>query len=188
MSVPDLSYVVVQVRNSQDWNNFATEADLCAYCNAVVCELYLVDANFGHLRKDPGQTHCTDPVGNLSARDVTLYKPTGQVVDFIVSAGFGPGVDNAVCWNPGPEGEYGPDKWFAPVNGDGTDPEDGIGSQTQADRIEALCAQTNLFVSNMNDQLNLMAGVVNELYATQALPLEGTLPRVGDPLTLTIKR
>jgi hypothetical protein len=112
MSVPNLKHVVQQVRDAQAWD-FSTKEALCAYSNAVVVALHAADPNFGHLKKSAGQNHCTDAEGRFCAVDVALYKPTGQVIDFIGSAGINQ--PNPVTWNVGPEGEYPADKWFAPV-------------------------------------------------------------------------
>jgi len=119
MSVPNFQHVVQQVRDAQVWD-FSTKAGLCAYGNAVVVALHGVDPNFGHLVKFAGQNHCVDPDGRLCAVDVTLYKATGQIVDFILSAGVGS--PNEVVWGVGPEGEYGPERWFAPVPSGPTPP------------------------------------------------------------------
>lgn len=199
-TVPDLEYIVHQVRNSQSWD-FTTEAGLCAYSNAVVVALYAEDANFGHLRKDPGQTHCTDPAGQLCARDVALFRPTGQIIDFIISGGYGtPPPPNEVAWGVGEYGEYLADidnKWFAPVAGDTSGGSTGGGdvsaeTQAQLDRIEATLnaqsqkiAQMELYLSNVNDQQALMGSEINNMRVAMDRPLAGTSVRTGDKLTLT---
>lgn len=124
MAVPDLKHVVQQVRNAGPNGNggpwpFRSKAQLCAYTQACIRALHAVDPNFGNLRKIPAQNHCEDAQGNLHATDVALYKTTGQIIDFIASAGFEPDPSlpepgNGVTWGVGPEGEYGPEKWFAP--------------------------------------------------------------------------
>lgn len=132
MAVPNLQHVVQAVRDSQPWD-FSTKEGLCAYGNAVVVALHAADPAFGHLLKDPGQTHCVDPDGRLCAVDVALHKPTGTVVDFILSAGVGS--ENKVVWGPGPAGEYGPDRWFAPIPNSGT-PVPDPGTPQPADGLE----------------------------------------------------
>lgn len=132
MAVPNLEHVVQAVRDSKHWP-FDTKEQLCAYTQACIKALHAVDPNFGNLEKAPAQNHCADSHGRLHATDVSLYKPTGQVVDFISSSGFGFPPDtpyddqNAVAWHEGPEGEYPESKWFAPVGGstptDPTDPD-----------------------------------------------------------------
>lgn len=126
--VPDLKHIIAAVRNSKPWP-FRSAADLCRYANACVVALHEEDPNFGHLEKSAGQSHCTDPLGRLTSRDVALYKSTGQIVDFILSAGFEPDPSmpepaNAVAWGVGPEGEYGPEKWLMPVAEGSTGPVD----------------------------------------------------------------
>ena len=118
MSVPNLQAVVQAVRASQPWP-FRSKAQLCAYSHAVIVALHAANPSFGKLKKIPAQNHCVDPSGEFGAVDVALFLPTGQVVDFISSAGFEPDLTlpeppNAVTWGIGPEGEYGPDDWFAP--------------------------------------------------------------------------
>lgn len=121
MSVPNLSEVVVSCRNA--WVlGFGTKELLCAYAHSVVVALHTHDPNFGHLRKVEGQNHCVDPLGRIVGVDVALYKPTGQIVDFIVSAGTGEGAPNAASWNVGPEGEYGEGDWIEPVDDGAVDP------------------------------------------------------------------
>jgi len=201
-TMPNLQYVVQQVRDSQAWD-FTTKDGLCSYCNACVYALYQVDPGFGHLTKSDGQNHCVDPDGRNCATDVALYKPTGQICDFIVSAGFGtPPPPNDVCWFPGEMNEYPASSWFAPVPNAGGDtgggtptPPDGGGAsddqiaamQAQLDRIEKYCVDQSLFLSNINDQINLMAGVVNDLRASQNPPYGGTMVRDGRELTLNPK-
>ncbi|MDO8632199.1 MAG: hypothetical protein Q7R41_17080 [Phycisphaerales bacterium] len=118
MSVPNLQSIVFQVRGSQPWP-FRSKAQLCAYSHAVIVALHQVDARFGKLKKIQAQNHCVDPSGALGAVDVALFQPTGQIVDFISSAGFEPDTNkpeptNAVTWTVGPEGEYTAADWFAP--------------------------------------------------------------------------
>jgi hypothetical protein len=167
MSVPNLEHVVHSVRNSRTWD-FSTKDGLCQYQNAVVCELYANDPNFGQLTKTEGQNHCTDPAGRYCATDVALYKPTGQVIDFIVSAGYGtPPPGNEVCWHVGPEHEYASDSWFAPVaeGGEIVSPPEYGDLSPQLDRIEAMLLEIKLLCNNMNEQIALQGGVINQLYA-----------------------
>lgn len=181
MSVPNLEHIVHGVRNSQTWD-FSTKDGLCSYQNAVVVALHATDANFGQLVKTEGQNHCTDPAGRYCATDVALYRPTGQVIDFIVSAGYGtPPPGNEVCWHVGPEYEYTADKWFEPIAAGESPTPPGPAPdplEEQLTRIELLC-------SNMNEQINLMAGVVNQLYAERWL--EGAQVRAGDLLRVERK-
>jgi hypothetical protein len=113
VSVPTLIHVVQDIRARYP-DHFPDQAMLCRYCDEVVGALHAVDARFGHLRKQPWQSHCQDAAGRLHARDVALFEPSGQIVDFILDAGWGPDTKNAVVWGVGPEGEYGADDWFAP--------------------------------------------------------------------------
>lgn len=200
MSVPNYQTVVQSVRDSRTWD-FTTKEGLCAYTNAVIVALYEVDPQFGCLVKTEGQNHCTDPIGRLCATDVALYKVTGQVVDFIASAGYGtPPPSNDVVWMEGPMYEYPASSWFAPVpgadtGGGGGDTGGGDGGgatdaelaaiTAQLDRLEALAIDQKLFLSNINDQINLMAGAVNAIQAAQNPVLSGTLPRQGQELNLT---
>ena len=130
MAVPDLKHVVQAVRNAGPngqggpWP-FRSKEQLCAYTQACIRALYAADSNFGNLKKVPAQNHCTDSQGRLHATDVALYKPTGQIIDFIASAGFEPDPSkpepgNGVTWGVGPEGEYPETSWFAPSNGGST--------------------------------------------------------------------
>lgn len=119
MAVPNLSAIVESIRATYP-PILETAADVCAYAHDVVVALHAEDAHFGHLRKSEAQNHCTDPTGAFVGVDVTLYQPTGQVVDFIVSAG--PGGANSPSWGEGPEGEYGASDWIAPTGGTDTEP------------------------------------------------------------------
>lgn len=123
MSVPNISSVVRQVRLSFP-ERFDSKDQLCAYAHAVVVALNQVDGNFGHLRKVEAQNHCVDPLGRIVGVDVALYKPSGQIIDFISSAGFGPDAPNNPTWNVGPEGEYTAADWIEPVD-DGAEPGPG---------------------------------------------------------------
>ena len=126
MAVPDLKHVVRAVRDSKRWP-FRSKEQLCTYAQACIKALHKVDSNFGNLEKAPAQNHCVDASGRRHATDVAFYKPTGQAIDFIVSAGFEPDTnklepENSVGWGVGPEGEYPESKWYAPV--DDSDPID----------------------------------------------------------------
>jgi hypothetical protein len=92
-----------------------------------------------------------------------LYKPTGQIVDFISSAGFEPDPSqpepgNAVTWGVGPEGEYPESSWFAPESG-GTVPIPPVEppvDPTLAAKVAALEAQ----VAGLAAQLDTKADKV----------------------------
>ena len=125
--MPNLSHVVQAVRDAHMWD-FSTQAGLCAYSRTVILALNARDANFGHLVKREDQPHCVDPVGQHVAVDAVLYRATGQIADFIESAGPRPRrlengdenpdyPGNAVAWSVGAEGEYPPSSWIAPVSG-----------------------------------------------------------------------
>src|SRR5688500_8618402 len=110
MSVPNLKSVVQSVRDSQQWP-FRSKADLSAYTQACIRALHTADEKFGNLIKSEAQNHCRDSQGRRHATDVALYRPTGQIIDFITSAGFEPDPskpepENAVTWGVGHEGEY----------------------------------------------------------------------------------
>jgi len=119
--LPDLKHVIQQVRDSKQWP-FRSKEQLCAYTQACIRALHVVDANFGNLKKAETQNHCKDSLDRLHATDIALYKSTGQIVDFISSAGFEPDLskpepENDVIWGVGPEGEYPETSWFAPLAG-----------------------------------------------------------------------
>lgn len=172
MAVPNLEHIVHQVRNSQPWD-FTTKEGLCQYSNAVVVALHNADPDFGHLSKIPPQNHCLDPLNRPHAVDVALYKPTGQIVDFIISAGFGnPPPPNTVTWHEGPVGEYGPDKWFAPVS-DGTTPnpppsddlEDRVAAlEAKAAQFEALLQQQQAINEGFQSQITELAKQIADLH------------------------
>lgn len=126
MAVPNLRHIVEQVRSSRPWP-FRSKEQLCAYTNACVVALHNADPNFGHLVKTAAQNHCVDSLNRRHATDVALYRPTGQIVDFITSAGFEPDPNkpeppNSISWNVGPEGEYPTSSWFAPADSGTTPP------------------------------------------------------------------
>lgn len=75
---PDHSSVVFQVAAGR---NLSTEDAQHKFVDDVVCALNRVDPNWGHLRKNPGQTQV-----HGHAEDAALYRPLGQVVDFIGGA------------------------------------------------------------------------------------------------------
>ena len=110
----NLQHVVQDVRDRGGWD-FTTQAGLCAYSRAVITALHLVDPEWGFLTKTEGQNHCDLAPGVFVAVDAALYRATGEIVDFIGSAGYGtPPPENAVAWSVGPLGEYGPARWLAP--------------------------------------------------------------------------
>ena len=153
MSVPDLKYVVQQVRDSKPWP-FRSKEQLCAYTQACITALHAVDKDFGNLRKIPAQNHCTDGEGRLHATDVALYKPTGQIIDFIGSAGFEPDETlpepgNDVVWSVGHEGEYPEDKWFAPV---GTPPV--VDLEARVKSLEAEVAMNKTRMEDINTRFD----------------------------------
>lgn len=113
MAIPTLIAIVQVVRDSRQWD-FSSDEGVCAFSHAVVVALHTANADFGHLRKRADQNHCVDPLGRNVAVDVTLYRPTGQVVDFIRNVG--PGTENAVAWTVGPVNEYTVADWLAPVD------------------------------------------------------------------------
>mgnify|MGYP001562636776 CR=1 FL=1 len=158
MAVPNLKHVVEQVRASQPWP-FRSKEQLCAYSHACIVALFNTDSNFGKLKKVPAQNHCVDPSGKLGAVDVALYKPTGQIVDFIASAGFEPDPTkpeppNTVTWNEGPVGEYGPDSWFAPTGGTTPPPTEPPNTELEA-RVTQLEFEVHSLQSQMNDILTI---------------------------------
>lgn len=117
--IPNMLSLVQAIYDLGGWD-FTTKDGLCAYAHTVRVALHRENSNFGALRKVPAQNHCTDPVGNVVGVDVTLWLPTGETIDFIVSAGFAtPPPTNTPCWNVNAEDHYSPDLWIAP---DGTVP------------------------------------------------------------------
>src|SRR5688572_20480619 len=101
MSVPNLEHLVQAVRARYP-EHFPDRHMLCVYGHEVLVALHRADARFGCLKKSEGQNHCMEPNFTRRAVDVALFKPTGQIVDFIQSAGFGDGTTNAVAWGVGP--------------------------------------------------------------------------------------
>jgi hypothetical protein len=76
MTVPDYSHVI---RDEAERFGPLTSHERCGqfteHCAPI---LFRLDANFGHLKKDPGRTQY-----NGHAVDAVLYKATGQAVDII---------------------------------------------------------------------------------------------------------
>lgn len=167
MAIPNLVHIVQQVRASQSWP-FRSKEQLCAYSHACIVALHNTNPDFGKLRKIPAQNHCVDPSGLLGAVDVALYKPTGQIVDFISSTGFEPNPSlpeppNSVTWGVGPENEYGPNDWFAPGNTTPNPP-----SNELEQRISMLEGQMNVLlnvhVSGLQSQITELAHQIAELH------------------------
>jgi len=159
--VPNLEYVVWQVRNSQSWD-FTTKAGLCQYSNAVVEALYKTNNAFGHLSKTEAQNHCIDSLGRRHAVDVTLYLLTGQVVDFIASAGYGnPPPPNDVTWNEGPIGEYPASSWFSPVDDD--DPPSG-NLEDRVTELEVDVEVLNAQVIGLQSQITELAHQISDMH------------------------
>jgi hypothetical protein len=194
MSVPNLFHLVESIRAS--WTRpFHTQEDLCAYSNTVVVALHQADPDFGHLQKSAGASHCTDPQGRFCAKDVAFYRPTGQVVDFIQSAGYGfpPDVpyedQNKAVWGEGPENEYGPGDWFAPVASGDTPPPDPPPSTDLEARVTALEQQVRLIEAQLLAQVNGLQSQITELakqiadmhqlFVPKPLPLYEGTGRVG---------
>lgn len=170
MSVPNLQSVVQTVRDSRAWD-FTTKTGLCAYSHAVVEALHAADANIGHLVKSEAQNHCTDAQGRRHAVDVALYRPTGQIIDFISSAGFGdPPPANAVTWTVGPEGEYPETSWFAPVPESGTTlhnpgmPPPSTDLTQILTRLTLLESRANLFM-DLASEITKQIGILNQQLA-----------------------
>lgn len=167
MAIPNLAHIVHQVRASQNWP-FRSKEQLCAYSHACIVAFYNTDPDFGKLRKISAQNHCVDSSGLLGAVDVALYKSTGQIVDFISSAGFEPDLTkpeppNLVTWRVGPENEYGPNDWFAPGNVVPNPP-----SNELEQRISMLERQMNVLlnvhVSGLQSQITELAHQIAELH------------------------
>lgn len=81
MSVPDYSNIVNAVKTNGNYN-LETHDGCGIFCEAVVKALHSADPNFGHLKKTGAQNNY-----NGHALDVTLYRATGQTVDFVYSGG-----------------------------------------------------------------------------------------------------
>lgn len=114
MSVPNFKHVIQQVKDSKPWD-FTTAAGLCAYTQACIRALHAANPRFGNLVKSQAQNHCVDGLGRRHARDVALYKETGQIVDFIEKSDPSTNPDDhGVIWLVGPENEYPESSWFAP--------------------------------------------------------------------------
>jgi hypothetical protein len=76
MSVPDYSHIV---RQRAALFGVLDSHERCGqFVEYVAPFLFAADANFGHLKKRPGQTQY-----NGHAADAVLYKKTGQAVDII---------------------------------------------------------------------------------------------------------
>lgn len=186
MSVPYLKPIVLQVRESQPWP-FRSKAQLCAYSHAVIVALHQADARFGKLKKSAAQNHCVDPSGTLGAVDVALFLPTGQIVDFISSAGFEPDLTkpeppNSVTWGVGPEGGYGPDDWFAP---DGAAPEPPVPPVPPTDPLEARVLALEALLHEILQQIGLLNHQLADLDAAVVQkPLPEYVGRLG-PFTIT---
>ena len=194
---PDLQHVIQYVRDSQAWD-FTTKDGLCAYHNACVYALSTNDPEFGHLVKNEGQNHCTDPAGRLSrnrrravpsdwGRSLTSSRvqATESRRPVTTSSGCLGRLAN-IPRRPGSRRSRTPTTAAAagrprPRPAAATVPPE---VQAQLDRIEAYCLDQKLFLSNINDQINLMATVVNDLRADQNPQYSGTLPRQGNTLQL----
>jgi len=155
MSVPYLKSIVLQVRESQPWP-FRSKEQLCAYSHAVIVALHQADARFGKLKKIPAQNHCVDPSGQPGAVDVALFRETGQIVDFISSAGFEPDTNNpeptnAVTWTVGPEGEYTAADWFAPGEAEPMPP-----GPTPPDPLEPRVVALELELTEILNQIGIL--------------------------------
>lgn len=158
--IPNLRHIVQGVRDSRAWD-FSSREALCAYSNAVVVALYEADPNFGHLLKTAAQNHCVDPHGRRHAVDVALYRVTGQIVDFIASAGVGS--PNAVTWQVGPEGEYSTSQWLLPVAGTaptpGTPPPDAPSDlAARFSRLEATVEMDRVRMEAINTRFDRESG------------------------------
>lgn len=108
--IPDMGYIVDMVYG-RGWD-FSTLRGFCDYTNAVVVALHAADERWGHLTKSEGQNHCTDRQGRLHSVDAAMWRPTGQTVDFIGSAGVGS--ENKPSWGINVNDAYPPDRWFTP--------------------------------------------------------------------------
>lgn len=112
MSIPNHYDIVHRLYLSREWT-LTTPAGACAFTDAAVRALHAADPNWGHLRKTYPQNGCYAS-GSLTghAIDAAMWLPTGQTVDFIVSAG-GPDA-RGIGWTVHEGDAYPPERWYAP--------------------------------------------------------------------------
>ena len=110
MSVPNDFAVVAAVYASGSYK-LETDDGHAAFVDAVVSRLHITDANWGHVRKKPGQANIHD-----HGEDSALYKRadgTAWAVDFIGGAN---GPNPKPGWMPDPVAYYTHADWLSPEN------------------------------------------------------------------------
>lgn len=116
MSVPNDYAVISAVYASGDYD-LKTHEGHAAFVDAAVRALHGVDANWGHLKKKPGQANI-----HGHGEDSVLYKlpdGTAWAVDFIQAAG---GANPSLRWGPDPVAYYTHADWLDPKNHDAAPP------------------------------------------------------------------
>lgn len=116
MSVPDHFFLVDQTYSIGHYN-LALHADHARFVDDVVVALHGYDANWGHLKKKPGQTHL-----HGHGEDSALYKfpdGTAWAVDFIGGAG---GPNPTLRWGPDRIAFYTHKDWLDPADHENGDP------------------------------------------------------------------
>lgn len=155
--VPNLFAVPVQVLGN---GSLATLDAQHKFVDDVVCALNRLDPNFGHLRKNPGQTNV-----HGHAEDSALYRTTGTSVDFI---GGSRGPNATVVWIVD-DPRYSASDWLPPHNCTGgdsprppTEPTptpvvDLSGITGQLDRLERLVSELSLQVASVGSTVRGVA-------------------------------
>lgn len=105
--IPNYASVVQHVYATGSFD-LSTREGCGAFTEACALALHALNAEFGHLQKQPEQNQW-----NGHALDAVLYKATGQTVDLILSA---PSPASVPQWSVHEDDDYPPALWIDPTD------------------------------------------------------------------------
>lgn len=153
-----------------DQFDLRTHEGVCAYTNTAARRLHVMDPEFGHLRKDPGQNGCEGVFGR-HAVDAVLYRAAGKTVDLVVDAG---GPNARPSWRVNEGDNYPASRWFAPdTMVDPPVPPQPTPEPTPAPPVDLspLLARLDALEAHVAALLLQMQAVVKEIPLLKARPL-----------------
>lgn len=169
--VPNLSDVPHRVLAGGD---LSTQEAQHRFVDDVVCALNRVDPNFGHLRKNPGQTNV-----HGHAEDSALYRATGTSVDFI---GSSRGTNARVVWIVD-DPRYTANDWLPPHNcGTAPAPEPPPTPTPEPVDLSAIHAKLDA-LANQIAALSLQVAAVSDRAESARVFAESARNRIEDTLT-----
>jgi hypothetical protein len=111
VSMPNHRKIIEAVFYSRDWD-IGSHEGLRDYTEAAVTALHAHDPNWGHLRKNPGQTQIDGRGEDSALYRVPEANGKLRAVDFLIDAQLSTA---RPAWQPDPEPYYTASDWFAPL-------------------------------------------------------------------------